>query len=338
MAVFGTGNPTLLDQIKRTDPDGKVAKITEALTERNPILMDMTFQEGNLETGHRLTIRSGLPTVGWRKFNEGVAKSKSTTIQVDETCGMLEGRSVVDCKLAKLNGNEAAFRASEDRAFLQSLNIEVANAVFYSNTKVDPEKIHGLTPRFDSLSGGNQDNVVNFADYATGAVAGNDQYSMWFITWGPDTCYGIYPKGSQVGISSEDLGKEYEEDPNDATKKFLAWRTHWNWDLGLCIKDWRYIVRICNLDSSALPSEVTDGSWGLIAAMVDAYNRIFDFNAGRTVCYCNRQVLTWLDLQVIGKSNMYFYPVEWHGRKINSFRGIPIVTCDALRNTETIVA
>ena len=339
MAVFGTGNPTLLDQIKRTNPDGKIAKIVEALTERNPILMDATFQEGNLPTGHRLTIRSGLPAVGWRKYNEGIAKGKSTTIQVDETCGMLEGRSVIDCKLAKLNGNEAAFRASEDRAFLQSLNNEAASALFYASTKADPEKIHGFTPRFNLLAGGNGDNIVNFGDFKdTGtAPAGNNGFSMWWITWGPDTCYGIYPKGSQVGISSEDLGKEYEEDPNDSTKKFLAWRTHWTWDLGLCIKDWRYIVRICNIDPESI-TPVGSAKTGLIDAMVDAYNRVFDFNMGRTVIYVNRQVLTWLDQQIMGKGNMFFTPVEWHGRKVNSFRGIPIVTNDALRVTETTVA
>ena len=115
-----TGLPTLLDQIKRTDPDGTIADIIEALTQRNPILQDAVAMEGNLPTGHRLTIRDGLPQVGWRMFNEGVDRGKSTTIQVDETCGMLEGRSVVDCKLAKLNGNEAAFRSSEDMSFLQT--------------------------------------------------------------------------------------------------------------------------------------------------------------------------------------------------------------------------
>ena len=102
MAAIGTGFPTLLDQIKRTDPDGQIADIVEALTERNPILMDGMAQEGNLPTGHRVTIRSGLPTIAWRQFNQGISASKSTTIQVDETCGMMNGRFEVDCSLAKL--------------------------------------------------------------------------------------------------------------------------------------------------------------------------------------------------------------------------------------------
>ena len=329
MATLTATNPTLLDQINRTAPNGQIAQIVEALTERNPVLMDATAMEGNLATGHRVTIRDGLPAVSWRRMNEGINPSKSTTIQVDETCGMLEGRSVVDCALARLNGNEAAFRASEDAAFYQALNNEMADAIFYSSTNTDPEKIHGFTPRFDSLSGGNADNIV---DSTTTDTGGADYRSIWFITWGPDTAYMIYPKGSQAGISVEDLGKEYEED-SGGTKKFLAWRTHFKWDCGICIKDWRYHVRIANIDVDTDSTAEAN----LINDMVNAYNRIHDLNSGRTVCYMPRAILTRLDLAVINKSNMYFTPVEWHGRTVNSFRGIPIVTCDALNTTEATV-
>lgn len=331
--VNASGNPTLLDQIKRTDPNGQIASIVEALTERNPILMDATAMEGNLPTGHRLTIRDGLPAVSWRRYNEGITPSKSTTIQVDETCGMLEGRSVVDCALAKLNGNEAAFRASEDQAYLQALNNEMADAMMYASTSTDPEKIHGFTPRYDSLSGGNSDNIIDstLADSST-----VNRRSIWFVTWGPDTAYMIYPKGSQAGVTVEDLGKEYVQDSDGTSnKEFLAWRTHYKWDAGLCIKDWRYHARIANIDvTQATPSAADE----IIYDMVDAYNRIYDLNSGRTVIYMSRAVLTLLDQAILGKSNMYFTPVDWHGRQINSFRGIPIVTLDALNYDEAAVS
>jgi len=332
VAAIGTGNPTLLDQIKRTDPDGSIANIVEALTERNPILMDATAMEGNLPTGHRVTIRDGLPAVGWRMLNQGITSSKSTTIQVDESCGLLEGRSVVDCELAKLNGNEAAFRASEDRSFLQALNNEAASAIFFASTKTDPEKILGFAPRYKALTA--DTNSSHVIDSAAGTGTGVDMSSIWFITWGPDTAYLIYPKGSQAGITSEDLGKEYE-DEGGATppRKYLAWRTHWCWRLGLCVKDWRYHVRIANIDSDTASSETE-----LIDAMIEGYNKIYDMNSGRTVCYMNRTVKTFVDKIMFNKSNMYFTPVEWHGRNITGFRGIPIVTCDALAQTESAVA
>lgn len=336
MAAIGTGNPTLLDQIKRTDPNGNIASIIEALTERNPVLQDATAMEGNLPTGHRLTIRSGLPTVGWRLLNQGIDASKSTTVQVDETCGLLEGRSEVDCELARLNGNEAAFRASEDRAFVQSMNIEAADALFYASTKTDPERIHGLTPRFNSLSGGNQDNVVNYEDFDAQTAAGSDRRSIWFVTWSPDTAYMIYPKGTSAGLSSEDLGKEYIEDADN--KKFLAWRTHWTWRLGLCVKDWRYVVRICNIDPTNIATDIASATVPLLQALVDAHSRIYDLNSGRTVCYMSREVLSWIDRSVMVKGNILFSPMEWHGRMITGFRGIPIVTCDTLATDEAIVA
>ncbi|EPE5434245.1 major capsid protein, partial [Escherichia coli] len=75
---------------KRVDPNGKVDKIIELLGQTNPILQDMPFVEGNLPTGHRTTIRSGLPSATWRLLNYGVQPSKSTTVQVTDSVGMLE--------------------------------------------------------------------------------------------------------------------------------------------------------------------------------------------------------------------------------------------------------
>ena len=331
MAAIGGTNPTLLDMVSRTDPDGNIAEVVEALSKRNPVLMDATAQEGNLPTGHRVTIRSGLPTVGWRMLNEGIVPSKSTTIQVDETCGLLEGRCEVDCELARLNGNEAAFRNSEERGFVQALGIEATDALMYASTKTAPEEIHGWTPRYNSLSAENAENIVDFNDYSGQTGDGADQRSIWFITWGPDTAYMIYPKGTVGGLTSEDLGKEYVEDRDGtANKKFLAWRTHWCWRLGLCIKDWRYHVRIANIDAGDAAAAAGADSDSLIMSMVDAYNRIYELNAGRTVIYTCRQVINWLDQQIMKKSNVWFAPMEWHGHPVNSFRGIPILPTDAL--------
>src|SRR5690242_20487847 len=101
MATIGTDLPNLLDLMKGLDPDGSVAQVVESLTKRNPVLEDMVVQEGNLTTGHRVTTRVGLPSIGWRRYNEGVATSKSRKGQYDESCGQLEGMSAVDVKMAR---------------------------------------------------------------------------------------------------------------------------------------------------------------------------------------------------------------------------------------------
>ena len=100
-----SGKYTLLDVSKTLDPNGSTAAVAELLSQENEMLMDMPWFEGNLPTGHRITTRTGLPDVIFRKLNGGVPPSKATTAQLDEACGILEARSEIDKDLAMLNGN-----------------------------------------------------------------------------------------------------------------------------------------------------------------------------------------------------------------------------------------
>ena len=115
---------TLGDWAKRLDPDGKVPVVVELLSQTNEVLTDMLWKEGNLPTGHRTTVRTGLPSVAWRLLNAGTTPSKSTTAQIDEQAAMLEAWSEVDVDLANLNGNVNSFRLSEAMAFLEAMNQE----------------------------------------------------------------------------------------------------------------------------------------------------------------------------------------------------------------------
>ena len=94
------GAVTLLDFAKSINPDGTTAAVVELLNQTNEVLDDMLWIEGNLPTGHRSTIRTGLPTVVWRQLYGGVPPSKSVRAQVDDSCGMLEARSEVDKDIA----------------------------------------------------------------------------------------------------------------------------------------------------------------------------------------------------------------------------------------------
>ncbi|EAA9072139.1 hypothetical protein GKU98_14880 [Salmonella enterica] len=55
MAVKGVNALTLADWAKRTDPNGKVDKIVEILSQTNEILTDMMFVEGNRDHAERHT-------------------------------------------------------------------------------------------------------------------------------------------------------------------------------------------------------------------------------------------------------------------------------------------
>src|SRR3990172_1769088 len=201
MATLGTNVLTLADWAKRLDPDGKVPSIVELLSQTNEILMDMQWIEGNLPTGHRTTVRTGLPTAAWRLLNQGVTPSKSRTVQIDEATGMLEAWSEVDKDLAELNGNTAAFRLSEAQAFIESMNIEMAQTLFYGNSSTSPEEFTGLAIRYSDLSADNAQNIVS------GSGVGADNSSIWLVCWGANTVHGIFPKGSKAGLVHEEIGR-----------------------------------------------------------------------------------------------------------------------------------
>lgn len=333
MATLGATVLTLTDWAKRLDPDGKVPVIAELLSLTNEILTDMLWKEGNLPTGERVTVRTGLPTVAWRLLNQGVAPSKSTTAQIDEQCGMLEAWSEVDKDLAMLNGNTAEFRLSEAYAFIEAMNQEMAQTLFYGNSGTAPEEFTGLATRYSSLTAANGQNVLS------GSGSGSDNSSVWLVVWGANSVYGIFPKGSKAGLTHEDLGLvTVEVTAGIAGNRMRAYQDHWQWKAGIALKDWRYAVRICNIDISNLVAKSSAAD--LIELMIKAIHRIPQLAMGRPVFYMNRSCLQMLDIQrrddVITGGGLTWDTVD--GKRQASFRGIPIRLVDALIETEATVS
>jgi hypothetical protein len=326
MPAIGNQSLTLADHAKRQDPNGKVAKIVEILGQTNEILTDMLWLEGNLATGHRTTVRTGLPAAAWRLLNYGVPKGKSTTAQITDACGMLETYSEIDCALANLNGNTAEFRLSEDRAFLEGMNQQMATTLFYGNQSANPERITGLAPRFNQLSATNGVNVID-----AGGI-GSDNTSIWVVVWGDQSCHGVFPKGSKAGLSHNDKGQQTVLDADG--NQFEAYRTHFKWDAGLTLRDWRYVVRIANIDVSDLAGATPAN---LINLLIRAVHKVPNTRMGRPAIYCNRAVATWLDIQALNKANVNLRYAEVFGEEVLTFRKIPVRLCDAILNNESRV-
>jgi len=334
MATIGSNVVTLADVAKRHDPDGKVAKIVEMLSQTNEVLLDMHWKEGNLATGHRTTVRTGLPTVAWRLINQGVQPSKSTTAQVDEACGLMEAWSEVDKDLALLNGNTAAFRLSEAQAFLEAMNIEFVSTLFYGNSSTAPEEFTGLAARYSALSGAaNSQNVI------TGSGSGSDNSSIWLIVWGDNTVHGIYPKGSVAGLQHFDHGEvTIETTAGVAGSRMRGFQDQFQWKCGIALKDWRYAVRICNIDISNLVAKSSAAD--LIELMIKATHRIQNLRMGKAAFYMNRTCFQMLDIQrrddVISGGGLVYKDVD--GMSIPTFRNIPVRIVDALLETEATVS
>ena len=331
MAVLYNNDITLLDLAKRTE-NGTIAKIVELLTEQNEVLMDMTWVEGNLTTGMRTTIRTGLPIPTWRQLYGGVQPTKSTTSQVDEGCGMLQAYSEMDKALADLNSNAKALRMSEEMAHLQGMNNEMSNVIFYGNEKIDREKFTGLSPRYSDLSANNKQNIIDAGG------TGSDNASIWLVTWGMNTCFGIVPKGLRSGFQRFDLGEVTIEDVDGKKGRMQAYRTMFKWDAGLCLKDWRYVVRICNIDKSLLMADSSQGGANLTDLIHDALNVVESLSMGKPAIYINRYVMSFLRKQVSNQVSQSTLSMDNVGGTMQTtFMGIPLRRCDALAADEARV-
>jgi len=336
MAVSDPNTNTLLDIARRKDPDGKIAKVIEVLSEDNEILKDMPYRECNDGTNYRTTIRTGLPTAVWRMYNRGVPKSKSTTAQIVDHTALLEARSEIDAELVQLNtGNEREFRYTEDIAFLSAMNSQMATTVFYGD-KNDTGAFVGFAPRYAKKSADKTKSGFNIID---AGGEGTDNTSIYLVYWGERTVHGIYPKGGKAGFEMIDKGIEKVTD--DEGKPFYAYVTQFKWLNGLCLRDWRYVVRIANIDVSNLANAVNAGSnpaADLNKLIIQALHKIPTNTIGtRPALYCNKDVFTALDLQTLDKNQAMVGYRDVQGAPVLTFRGIPIRQCDAIVSNEARV-
>lgn len=334
MATLAATHPTLLDLTRRLDPNGQVDMIAEILTQTNEVLDDMVWKEGNLPTGHKGTIRTGIPEAAFRKLYGGVQPSKSTTVQVVDNCAMIEEYAEIDKALADLNGNAAAFRLSEDRAHIEAISQKLASSLFYANEATQPEAFTGFAPRFNDRNAANGENIITSATPPDNA----DNSSMWLIVWG-DHVHGIYPKGSQAGLQMNNKGQVTIENVDGLGGRMEGYRTHYKWDCGLHVKDWRYVVRI-QVDAEDLTKNAATGP-DLVDLMAQAVELVPNINAGRPVFYCNRRLRGFIRRQIMNKTVNSTLSIEQITRangalvRAPMFDGIPIRRCDAILNNET---
>lgn len=338
MPVIGNRNLTLADVVKRLEPNGSAAKIVEMLAQTNEILDDAVWLEANGSTYHRTTTRNGLPAAYWRALNRGVPKGKSTVAQVDDVMGSLEVYAETDKDIIDLNGGNAQVRLSEERAFLEGMNQQLAQSLLYGNNGVNPQEFTGLGLRYNTLNKANAPSAANVISMNGATV--NAQTSIWLVIWGENTCHCIYPKGSKVGLQMTDKGLQTVKDDNG--DQFEAYRSHFAWKAGLSVRDWRYVARICNINVADLNTLVTGGagtpaSQMLVRAMIKAYNQIPNMRMGKAAWYMNRTVKTMLDIMAAEKSNVNLTIDKFEGQAVTSFKGVPIRQVDAILDTEAVV-
>jgi hypothetical protein len=217
------------------------------------------------------------------------------------------------------------------------MNQEMAKTLFLGNHGTTPAQFDGLSVRYNSLSGNNASHVIDVGG------TGGDNSSIWLVVWGPNTVHGIFPKGSKAGLYMQDLGEQTLFDASN--NKYQGYRTHYKWDAGLTVRDWRYVVRIGNIDVSDLAGA---SPADLPKLMMRAMTRIPNLKMCRPAWYMNRTAKQWLDIQrsmgpgtsttQTTNSNIRRTLDQSDGRFFSDFGGIPIRITDQITLAEATVS
>lgn len=331
-------NATLLDyatMFKANDGTKGTGDFIMMAAEENEILQDMVVMPCNDGTKHKSVIVPGLPEPTFRKLYGFVQPSRVQGIPISDNCGMLEDYLQVDKALADLNNNSDRFMLSQARGITEGFNKKIASSLFYANEATQPEAFTGLAPRFNDLSAPNADNIVDALD---GLGTADLKYSsIYIINWGDYMCHGIFPNGSQAGLQINDKGQVTVQDTTatDGMGGGLmeAYRTHFRWDLGLAVPDWRNVVRIANIDLATMTKNASAGA-DLIDLIVQGLEVIKSTN-GKCGIYMGRALRSFLRRQIANKVAASTLTMETvGGKRVVMFDGIPVRRCDALINTE----
>lgn len=338
MGTLNVKYPTYSDLAEM--PESKDVKdIINLLAQYNPILVDAPVFEANSGLDHKTTVLTGLPSVIWGRLYKGTPATKGSRQTVKDTMGYMKSASEVDVDLvdvAEKAEEKASIRLAEAEGHLEAMAQEAAASIFYADIATEPDKFMGLAPRFSDLSAENASQIID------GEGKGNDNTSIWIITWDRQAVHLLRPKGGALGIQRTDAGDKYYAEDEDGNK-YRAYREDFKWTLGLTVRNWQYVARVANIDTSELTTDAATGP-NIINLMTEAYyaHKGRRLQKGKTIIYANTLIVKYLDYQarLNTKANLHLTYQESgpNAKEVLHFRGIPIHETDALLNSEEAVS
>lgn len=302
--------------------------VFQGMEEENEILEDLPFYEANGGMKHTEASYTSLPRAEWGLLGGYWGSGKAEVRQFEEDVAKMSLYSKVPVDIARASGNAAKYRRDEDTAIGVGLSSQMAEAIFYGNRLADPTQPIGLANRYAALSQGNV--------YDAGGTAGRVT-SVWVVKNDRKSFFGLFRQGSKAGMSVRDLGESTEVD-TDTGKERQVYRTLFDWEVGMAVRDERYVARIANIP---VPEDVTDSTaWvEFEKILIKVLNSLPGRNPNGLRIYCNSDIMTQMDINALDKNNVNWTPGEVHGRPTMFFRGrVPIRRVDALLSTEDIVA
>lgn len=333
MALYGDTYLDLVDVYQRQPAKQGMIPFINMLSYAQPVLQDAIVMACNKGSENVTSLLTGLPTGSWGALYQGVAKSKSNRIQVTDTTGFYESMAGVDTRLADYSNNLQQLRHEEALTHIESMSQEMTSRIWYANSAVNPEQFTGFAPRFNSLSDVQSSQIVNGNGVA---VAGST--SIWFITWGNTQSSLLYPANSMAGLKRTDHGKNIVQDANG--NDYFQFMESFKWDMGVSVRDWRYVVRIANIDIAGLQAGTVDVYDLLQKAYYKHFGRFKKM--GNTFIYCNTEVKQALDNQAVNKGGGDKYirlrpGKDIQGEEVDMYRGYAVRECPSILNTEGLV-
>lgn len=339
MAAKGSTLLTLADVAK--SKDNQIGKVAEVLVQYNAALNDIPYMEMNEGTIHKEEIRSALPAVYYRKANQAIPASKSTTEERTFTGTQFESKSQIDKAVASRGGQDRVQynRWNQAQGHLQAHSIELANLLVYGSPVTSNLKTAGL---FDIYS------TVNAAEETSKQIidaggTGSDNCSIFKVHWGERSVFGVYPKGTQHGLTRMDHsagGKLVQIQALDSAGNagsFWGYEEEFVTNHGLVVKDYRQAIRIANIDTLNLVSGA--GAADLIDLMISGDYKIDSKENGQGIWYVNRTIYAALHKQALSKvgagAGLTFD--NYQGKKVLMFLDCPVRQMDCLVNSEARV-
>lgn len=299
--------PTLLDIKKLSDGVGF------DLVEENVLLCpELRIIPAEVIAGAemKLTVRTDLPTVGFRNLNEGMARSKSQYETRVFSCADISGQIAIDLGTYRRAIDPLRLQQAEASGFMEAAFRHVARQFWYGTTN-DAKGFPGIIAQM-------------FADAAhTVDVTGTSaKSSVYFVRVARETLQFLFGNGTTI-----DLQPEWKEETvNDANGNPFQALTNWlNGAVGARLANKNAVVRIKNI-GKATGKTLTD------ALMFSAYEKFTTaLGAEPTHIFMtprSREQLRASRTATNERGVPAVLPTDWNG--------IPIIASSAISNDESI--
>ena len=331
MAIIADKWYNLLDYSKQFAENGDLVGVADVLTKANPMIEDAVLIESNSDAGHLHAIQTSIPEGTWRRAYKGVPYEKGTQKQIMDTFGTLAANSLVDKIIAEKGGKINEVRTRQAKTIMEGMANTMGKTLINGSLKKNEESFVGLKAHYNALGTfGSTDASRNVV--SAGGSTANQTSSVYFVTWDTDKIFTFFPKGSKAGLQHIDYTPNgHPEEVIDSNgNSFPGYKDYFEWQLGLCVHDWRYAGRACNIVAATTGAE--------LRAAIDEMMARVDHGTGKSFLYMNKQVAFKLQQALDAKGNVFYTPNEPTQKPVLMYNGVPVHVCDFIGFDEAVVS